>query len=173
MTIPGLIWIDRVGRRPILLLGSTLMATWLFANAGILAVYGTDPGRNGVGGIKEASVQVSGAASKAVIACSYLVSSSFLPTYLTFSISISIPILFLLFFTFTPHKPTELTHNPSSSSPPTHPPGVPSPGSILPNYIPTISAAKPSHSPPLVRFPSPPPPPQKSSSPHKPNNLPN
>lgn len=82
MTIPGLIWIDRVGRRPILLLGSTLMATWLFANAGILAVYGTDPGPNGVGGIKEASVQVSGAASKAVIACSYLVSSSFLPTYL-------------------------------------------------------------------------------------------
>lgn len=76
MTIPGLIWIDRVGRRPILLLGSTLMATWLFANAGILAVYGTDPGPNGVGGIKEASVQVSGAASKAVIACSYLVSSS-------------------------------------------------------------------------------------------------
>lgn len=74
MTIPGLIWIDRVGRRPILLLGSTLMATWLFANAGILAVYGTDPGPNGVGGIKEASVQVSGAASKAVIACSYLVS---------------------------------------------------------------------------------------------------
>lgn len=88
MTIPGLIWIDRVGRRPILLLGSTLMATWLFANAGILAVYGTDPGPNGVGGIKEASVQVSGAASKAVIACSYLVSSSFLPTYSFIFISI-------------------------------------------------------------------------------------
>ena len=75
MTVPGLIWIDRVGRRPILLLGSTLMATWLFANAGILAAYGTDPGPEGVGGIKEASVQVSGAASKAVIACSYLVCS--------------------------------------------------------------------------------------------------
>lgn len=98
MTIPGLIWIDRVGRRPILLLGSTLMATWLFANAGILAVYGTDPGPNGVGGIKEASVQVSGAASKAVIACSYLVSSSFLPTYLpihSFSFAI------FIFFSFS------------------------------------------------------------------------
>lgn len=162
MTIPGLIWIDRVGRRPILLLGSTLMATWLFANAGILAVYGTDPGPNGVGGIKEASVQVSGAASKAVIACSYLVSSSFLPTYLPFQFQFPFQFFFLLFFTFTPYKPTELTHNPSSSSPPTHPPGVPSPGSILPNYIPTISAAKPSHSPPLVRSPSLPP--QKSSS---------
>lgn len=96
MTIPGLIWIDRVGRRPILLLGSTLMATWLFANAGILAVYGTDPGPNGVGGIKEASVQVSGAASKAVIACSYLVSLFFFFIHfhfflLSFSLHISQP----------------------------------------------------------------------------------
>lgn len=104
MTIPGLIWIDRVGRRPILLLGSTLMATWLFANAGILAVYGTDPGPNGVGGIKEASVQVSGAASKAVIACSYLVS--------LFLFFFFIHFFFLLFSTFTPYKPTELTQKP-------------------------------------------------------------
>lgn len=57
------------------------MATWLFANAGILAVYGTDPGPNGVGGIPEASVRVSGAASKAVIACSYLFVASYAPTW--------------------------------------------------------------------------------------------
>lgn len=57
------------------------MATWLFANGGILAVYGTDPGPNGVGGIKEASVQVSGSASKAVIACSYLFVASYAPTW--------------------------------------------------------------------------------------------
>ncbi|GIZ37187.1 hypothetical protein CKM354_000064400 [Cercospora kikuchii] len=81
MTVPALIWIDRVGRRPLLLLGSTLMATWLFANAGLLAVYGTDPGPEGVGGIKEASVEVSGAASKAVIACSYLFVASYAPTW--------------------------------------------------------------------------------------------
>lgn len=81
MTVPALIWIDRVGRRPLLLLGSTLMATWLFANAGLLAVYGTDPGPEGVGDIKEASVEVSGAASKAVIACSYLFVASYAPTW--------------------------------------------------------------------------------------------
>ncbi|EME47811.1 hypothetical protein DOTSEDRAFT_69671 [Dothistroma septosporum NZE10] len=81
MTVPALIWIDRVGRRPLLLLGSTLMATWLFANAAILAVHGTDPGPNGVDNIKEASVQVSGAASKAVIACSYLFVASYAPTW--------------------------------------------------------------------------------------------
>lgn len=80
MTVPALIWVDRVGRRPTLLLGSTLMMTWLFANAGILAVYGT-PRPDGVDGIKEASTEVSGAASKAVIACSYLFVASYAPTW--------------------------------------------------------------------------------------------
>jgi hypothetical protein len=80
MTIPALVWIDRIGRRPTLLLGSTLMMTWLFANAGILAVYGT-PRPDGVGGIKEASMEVTGAASKAVIACSFLFVASYAPTW--------------------------------------------------------------------------------------------
>lgn len=81
MTVPALIWVDRIGRRPTLLVGSTLMMTWLFANAGILAVYGEDPGPDGVDGIKEASVRVRGAASKAVIACSYLFVASYAPTW--------------------------------------------------------------------------------------------
>ena len=81
MTIPALIWVDRFGRRPTLLLGSTLMATWLFANAGILATYGEYPGPQGVDGIREASTRVTGAASKAVIACSYLFVASFAPTW--------------------------------------------------------------------------------------------
>jgi MFS family permease len=80
MTIPALIWVDRIGRRPTLLLGSTLMMTWLFANAGILAVY-SEPRPDGVGGIKEASMEVSGAASKAVIACSFLFVASYAPTW--------------------------------------------------------------------------------------------
>lgn len=81
MTVPALIWVDRWGRRPVLMIGSTLMATWLFANAGILAVYGRYPGPDGVDGIKEASVEVSGAASKAVIACSFLFVASYAPTW--------------------------------------------------------------------------------------------
>lgn len=35
MTVPALIWMDRWGRRPTLLVGSTLMMTWMFANAGM------------------------------------------------------------------------------------------------------------------------------------------
>ncbi|KAK3680069.1 high affinity glucose transporter [Recurvomyces mirabilis] len=80
MTVPALIWIDRVGRRPTLLVGSCLMATWLFVNAGILGGKGT-PVPGGVNGIKEAQVQVTGAASKAVIACSYLFVASYAPTW--------------------------------------------------------------------------------------------
>jgi len=80
MTIPALLFVDRWGRRPTLLVGAALMMTWLFANAGILAVYGT-PMPNGINGTREATTAVTGAASKAVIACSYLFVASFAPTW--------------------------------------------------------------------------------------------
>lgn len=51
MTIPALLWVDRWGRRPTLLVGAALMMTWLFANAGILATYGSPAPKGGVGGI--------------------------------------------------------------------------------------------------------------------------
>jgi hypothetical protein len=80
MTVPALIWIDAWGRRIPLLVGSALMATWLFADAGILASYGVyQP--NGVDGVREASTLVSGAPAKAIIACSYLFVASFAPTW--------------------------------------------------------------------------------------------
>ena len=81
MTIPALIWIDRIGRRPALLFGSTMMATFMFAMAGIFATYGEFVGPGGVDDYREASVRVSGGASKAVIACSYLFVASFAPTW--------------------------------------------------------------------------------------------
>jgi len=80
MTIPALIWIDRIGRRPTLLVGSSLMATWLIINAALLGGLGKSV-PNGVDNIKEAKVQVTGAASKAVIACSYLFVASYAPTW--------------------------------------------------------------------------------------------
>ncbi|CAD0038323.1 unnamed protein product [Aureobasidium pullulans] len=61
---------------------AAFMALWLFANAGILGAYGTNPGPGGVGGnTPEASTEVTGAASKAVIACSYLFVASYAPTW--------------------------------------------------------------------------------------------
>lgn len=81
MTIPALIYVDRIGRRPTLLVGAAFMALWLFVNAGVLATKGTYPGPQGVQGIPEASTSVTGSASKAVIACSYLFVASYAPTW--------------------------------------------------------------------------------------------
>ncbi|KAL9596402.1 MAG: hypothetical protein Q9219_005837 [cf. Caloplaca sp. 3 TL-2023] len=81
MTVPALLYVDRWGRRPTLLVGATLMMTWLFANAGILASRGHWAGPNGVKNTPEASWEVSGAASKGVIACSYLFVASYAPTW--------------------------------------------------------------------------------------------
>jgi sugar porter (SP) family MFS transporter len=81
MTIPALIWIDRIGRRPALIAGSLSMATWLFAEASIFAVYGEPAPPGGAQGYEEAAYKVTGAPSKAIIACSYLFVASFAPTW--------------------------------------------------------------------------------------------
>lgn len=57
------------------------MATWLFTNAGLLAGQGRPAPEGGVNGIIEASWQIEGSASKAVIACSYLFVASYAPTW--------------------------------------------------------------------------------------------
>jgi len=81
MTVPALLFVDRWGRRPTLLVGAALMMTWLFANAGLLANYGEYAGPKGVDNIPAASTRITGPPSKAVIACSYLFVASFAPTW--------------------------------------------------------------------------------------------
>lgn len=80
MTVPALFFIDRWGRRPLLLVGAVLMMTWLFAEAGLFATYGkhvTD-----VGGDTNIRMLVEHPpAAKAIIACSYLFVASFGPTW--------------------------------------------------------------------------------------------
>lgn len=80
MTLPALIFIDRLGRRNLMLLGSTLMATFMFANAGIMGAHGVIvPG--GIQGVEAESMKVSGAPAKGLIACTYLFVASFAPTW--------------------------------------------------------------------------------------------
>lgn len=81
MTIPALIWIDRWGRRPTLLIGSSLMAIWMFTNAGIIGGKGIYKGPDGYHGQAAAQYVVHGAASKALIACTYLFVASYAPTW--------------------------------------------------------------------------------------------
>lgn len=80
MTIPALIWLDRWGRRPTLIVGATLMMIWNFSNAGLFATYGV-PVPGGIDGIAAESMRISGAPAKAVIASTYLFVASFAPTW--------------------------------------------------------------------------------------------
>lgn len=80
MTVPALLYVDRWGRRPTLLIGAFFMALWLFINAGLLATYGRVPKPKEFDNAAE-SIAISGAPAKAVIACTYLFVASFAPTW--------------------------------------------------------------------------------------------
>jgi MFS family permease len=80
MTVPALLFVDRWGRRPTLLVGAFLMMTWLFINAGLLASYGHKPAPKQFPSAAE-SISITGAPAKAVIACTYLFVASYAPTW--------------------------------------------------------------------------------------------
>lgn len=80
MTIPALIYVDRWGRRPTLLIGATLMMIWMYANGGIMANYG-EVVVGGIKGVTEESMRMSGAPAKGLIACTYLFVASYAPTW--------------------------------------------------------------------------------------------
>ncbi|KAJ5280689.1 Hexose transporter [Penicillium angulare] len=80
MTLPALFWQDRWGRRPTMLVGAFFMCVFMFANAGILGNNATiipvDQRTT-----PELSMSVTGAASKGLIACTYLFVASYAPTW--------------------------------------------------------------------------------------------
>jgi MFS family permease len=81
MTLPAIIWLDKTGRRPSLLLGSFGMMTFLFISGAIQASYG-QPNTN-----PDTKSEVSWvilnkpSASKGVVACSYLFVATFATTW--------------------------------------------------------------------------------------------
>ncbi|ODV93559.1 hypothetical protein PACTADRAFT_51345 [Pachysolen tannophilus NRRL Y-2460] len=82
MTIPALLFIDKIGRRPLLLVGAVLMTAFQFAVAGILAVY-SEPVSD-FDGNENITISIptkNKKASKALIACSYLFVASYAPTW--------------------------------------------------------------------------------------------
>ncbi len=80
MTIPALIYIDHWGRRPLLYCGSFIMMIWLFAIAGLLAVWGEKV--DAVDGNENVNLLVHNKkASRAIIACCYLFVCTFAPTW--------------------------------------------------------------------------------------------
>lgn len=80
MTVPALIWVDKWGRRPTLLVGSAGCALFMYINGGLLGKYGVVvPG--GVNGVAEQPLLISGAPAKALIASTYLFVAIFAPTW--------------------------------------------------------------------------------------------
>lgn len=73
MTVPALLVIDKLGRRPVLMGGAMFMMIWLYAAAGILATFGVPV--DSVAGddtVKLMIPSTNQAAARAIIACSYL-----------------------------------------------------------------------------------------------------
>lgn len=77
MTVPALLFIDKMPRRTVMMAGSLMMAVWLYTTGAVMATHGhVVPG--GLNGTAVVTWVVPGTgASKAVIACSYL----FVATY--------------------------------------------------------------------------------------------
>src|SRR5690606_32766626 len=75
MTIPAIIWVDKWGRRPTLLLGSLAMMIWLFISVSLQGAYG-EPNPVKSDAVTWILVDKKNEA-KAIIACSYLFVASF------------------------------------------------------------------------------------------------
>ncbi|KAF2655897.1 high affinity glucose transporter [Lophiostoma macrostomum CBS 122681] len=78
MTLPAILWLDRTGRRPALLLGSFGMMTWLFISGAIQGAFG-QPLTNDLDITWE--IKDHKKASQAVVACSYLFVATFATTW--------------------------------------------------------------------------------------------
>lgn len=81
VTVPALLYLDKVGRRPILLMGSISLTIWWFLCAGLMGGYGSPAPEGGLNHIAEESWSITGTPAKVVIACSYLVVASFAPSW--------------------------------------------------------------------------------------------
>jgi sugar porter (SP) family MFS transporter len=81
MTIPALLFLDKWGRRPPLVIGAILMMICLFTNAGVIHAYSTPAPPGGLDGIAAQSFEITGKPAKVVIAFSYLFVASFAPTW--------------------------------------------------------------------------------------------
>ncbi|KAJ5132056.1 hypothetical protein N7448_006214 [Penicillium atrosanguineum] len=81
MTLPALIFIDRLPRRKLFIFGALGMGVFQFIQAGLMATYGHSvPG--GLEGSPTVTWKVTNSkASKAIIACSYLFIATYAPTW--------------------------------------------------------------------------------------------
>lgn len=81
MTLPALMFIDRLPRRKLFIFGALGMGVFQFIQAGLMATYG-HPVPGGLEGSPTVTWKVTNSkASKAIIACSYLFIATYAPTW--------------------------------------------------------------------------------------------
>lgn len=81
VSIPGLIWPDRTGRRPTMLVGAFFMCLFMSLNAGLFAMYSqpiTDEDPSSTGGI---SMFVRGWPATCILASTYLFAATYALTW--------------------------------------------------------------------------------------------
>ncbi|KAI1178637.1 high-affinity glucose transporter [Nemania sp. FL0916] len=81
MTVPALIWQDRWGRRPTMLVGALLMCLFMSLNAGLFAVYSRPATAQDHFSTGAISMVIRGPPAKAIIASTYLFVASYAPTW--------------------------------------------------------------------------------------------
>ncbi|KAL2015958.1 hypothetical protein VTK56DRAFT_4493 [Thermocarpiscus australiensis] len=84
LTLPAIIWLDKVGRRPALIFGSFFMMAWLFISGALQQYYGqpnTDETRNASNSDITWIVLNNRPVSSAIVACSYLFVATFATTW--------------------------------------------------------------------------------------------
>jgi hypothetical protein len=81
MTLPAILYLDRIGRRPALLVGSFMMAVWLFTVGALQASYGNPNPDSTDKDISWVVPKEHSAVSKGIVACSYLFVATFATTW--------------------------------------------------------------------------------------------
>lgn len=81
MTLPAILYLDKFGRRPALLIGSFLMMTWLFITGALQGSYGHPNPDESDKDISWVVPREHSGVSKAIVACSYLFVASFATTW--------------------------------------------------------------------------------------------
>jgi MFS family permease len=81
MTLPAILYLDRIGRRPALLVGSFMMAVWLFTVGALQASYGNPNPDKADKDISWIVPKEHSAVSKGIVACSYLFVATFATTW--------------------------------------------------------------------------------------------
>jgi sugar porter (SP) family MFS transporter len=81
MTLPAILYLDKFGRRPALLIGSFLMMTWLFTTGALQASYGVPNPDKSDKDISWVVPKEHASVSKAIVAFSYLFVASFATTW--------------------------------------------------------------------------------------------